>query len=285
MIRPLRESTLLFLSILLCFGCGPRNTETDERVAAKVGDLTLLAEDVESAITEDLSSEDSLIMAQSFVRNWVTQTLLLERAELNLSAEQLDVSEKLEEYRQSLLIYLYQKEYVRQQMDTAVTEVELLEYYEANKDNFKLKDNIARMLFVRLANNNKDVSKVMKWCRSDKEEDQEELNAYCQQHAIKFMLMEDRWSVFDDVIAEIPQDLYGSSNSLFRKSTVELSDTTGTYILSIKETKSRGEVAPMEFEASSIRGIILNKRKIDLVKSLEQQIFDEGLSKNHVRID
>ena len=285
MIRPLRESTLLFLSILFVFGCGPRNTETDERVAAKVGNNTLLAEDVESAIPEDLSFEDSLTMAQSFVRNWVTQNLLLEKAELNLSAEQLDVSEKLEEYRQSLLIYLYQKEYVRQQMDTAVSEVELQEYYDANKDNFKLKDNIARMLFVRLASSNKDVSKVMKWCRSDKEEDQVELNAYCQQHAIKFMLMEDRWSVFEEVIAEIPQDLYGSSNSLFRKGTVELSDTTGTYILSIKEIKSRNEVAPLEFEASSIRGIILNKRKIDLVKSLEQQIFDEGLSKNHVRID
>lgn len=285
MIRPLRESTLLFLSILLIYGCGPRNNETDERIAAKAGDKMLFAEEVESAIPEGLTANDSLIMAQSIVRNWVTQNLLLEKAELNLSAEQLDVSDKLEEYRQSLLIYLYQKEYVRQQMDTAVSDNELLEYYDANKENFKLKDNIARMLFVRLANSNKDVSKLMKWCRSDKEEDRQELNAYCQQHAIKFMLMEDRWSVFDEVIAEIPQNLYGSSNSLFRTGTIELSDTTGTYIFSIKEVKSKNEVAPLEFESSSIRGIILNKRKIDLVKSLEQQIFDEGLSKNHVRID
>lgn len=285
MIKPLSASILLFLSILFISGCGPRNTETDKRVAAKVGDKMLLAADVESAMPENLSAEDSLIMAQSFVRNWATQNLLLEKAELNLSGEQLDVSEKLEEYRQSLLIYLYQKEYVRQQMDTSVSEIELLEYYEANKENFKLKDNIARMLFVQLANSNKDVSKLIKWCRSDKEEDREELNAYCQQYAIKFMLMEDRWSVFDEVIAEIPKDLYGSPSSLFRKGTIELSDTTGTYILSIREVKPKNEVSPLEFEASSIRGIILNKRKIDLVKSLEQQIFDEGLSKNHVRID
>jgi hypothetical protein len=284
-IRPLRDSILFLLFILFIYGCGPRNTETNERIAARVGDNTLLANDVESSIPKNLASEDSLIMAQSFVRNWVTQNLLLEKAELNLSGDQLDVSEKLEEYRQSLLIYLYQKEYVRQQMDTAVSESELLEYYDANKENFKLKDNIARMLFVRLASNNKDVSKVMKWCRSDKEEDREELNAYCQQHAIKFILMEDRWNVFNEVISEVPQDLYSSSNSLFRTGTIELSDTTGTYILSIKEVKSKNEVAPLEFEASSIQGIILNKRKIDLVKSLEQQIFDEGLSKNHVRID
>ena len=170
-------------------------------------------------------------------------------------------------------------------MDTTVSDSVLLEYYDDNKENFKLKDNIARMLFVQLASNNKDVSKLMKWCRSDKEEDREELNAYCQQHAIKFMLMEDRWSVFDEVIAEIPKNLYGSANSLFRTGTIELSDTIGTYVLSIKEVKSKNEIAPMKFEASSIRGIILNKRKIDLVKSLEQQIFDEGLSKNHVRID
>ena len=285
MIRTLSASISLLLSILFIYGCGPLDTETKEKVAATVGNKMLLASDVESTVPESLSADDSLVIAQSFVRNWVTQNLLLEKAELNLSREQLDVSEKLEEYRQSLLIYLYQKEYVRQQMDTAVSDTELLEYYKANKDNFKLKHNIARMLFVRLAQSNKDISKLMKWCRSNNEEDREELNAYCQQHAIKFMLMEDQWSVFEEVIAEIPKNLYGSPNSLFRKGTIELSDTTGTYILSIKEVKPKNEVSPLEFEASSIQGIILNKRKIDLVKSLEQQIFDEGLSKNHVRID
>jgi protein subunit release factor A len=224
-------------------------------------------------------------MAQSYVRNWVTQHLLLEKAEVNLSAEQLDVSDKLEEYRQSLLIYQYQREYIRQQMDTTVTDTELAEYYEANKDNFKLKDNIARMLFVRLPNNSKDVKKVMKLCQSDKEEDREELNAFCQQHAIKFMLMDEKWNIFNDVMLEIPEGLAGQPNALFRTGTVEVSDSTGHYILSIKEIKARNEVAPLEFEAASIKGIILNKRKIDLVKSLEQQIFDEGLSKNHVQIN
>jgi hypothetical protein len=284
-IRTLSASILILLSILFIYGCGPLDTETKEKVAARVGNKILLASDVESSVPESLSPDDSLVIAQSFLRKWVTQNLLLEKAELNLSREQLDVSEKLEEYRESLLIYLYQKEYVRQQMDTAVSDTELLEYYAANKNNFKLKHNIARIIFVRLAQSNKDISKLMKWCRSNNEEDIEELNAYCQQHAIKFMLMEDQWSVFEEVIAEIPKNLYKSPNSLFRKGTIELSDTTGTYILSIKEVKSKNEVSPLEFEASSIRGIILNKRKIDLVRSLEQQIFDEGLSKNHVRID
>ncbi len=285
MIQRLKQSSLLFVSILILYGCGSGNTETEEQIAAQVGDKTLLALDVELAIPENLTGDDSLIMAQSFVRKWITQNLLLEKAELNLSSEQLDVTEKLEEYRQSLLIYLYQKEYVRQHMDTAVSNDELLAYYETNKDNFKLKDNIARILFVRLANNNKDVAKVMKWCRSEKEEDKAELNAYCQQHAIKFMLMENQWTVFDNVLNEIPVSLHGSANSLLRSGTFELSDTTGTYILSVKEVKLKNEVAPLEYETGSIKGIILNKRKIDLVKSLEQQIFDEGLRKNHVRID
>ena len=245
----------------------------------------LLVSAVEAAVPENLTEEDSIIMAQSFVRNWVTQHLLLEKAEVNLNAEQLDVTDKLEEYRQSLLIYQYQREYIRQQMDTTVSVAELAEYYEANKDNFKLRDNIARMLFVRLPSNSKDVNKVMKLCRSDKEEDREELNAFCQQHAIKFMLMDDKWNIFNDVVLEIPEGLASNPNSLFRTGTVELSDSTGHYILSIKETRSRSEVAPLEFESATIKGIILNKRKINLVKSLEQQIFDEGLSKNHVQIN
>lgn len=270
--------------ILFLVGCNLFNKQEEEDIAAHVGEHKLLLSEVEQAIPKNLTEQDSTNMAHNFIRNWATQYLLLEKAELNLTADQLNVSEKLEEYRRSLLIYLYQKEYIRQQMDTTVSTNEVSRYYEANKENFKLKYDIAQLLFVKLEPTNKDVQKVEDLCLSSKPEHRDELTSYCQQHAIKYILNDQEWTVLNEIIDEIPNNLYSNSTTLVGKGTTVLSDSTGHYILSIKDVIRKNNIAPLEFEELTIKGIILNKRKIDLVKTMERQIFDEGLKKNHVQI-
>ena len=91
--------------------------------------------------------------------------------------------------------------------------------------------------------------------------------------------------IYNEAIAELPADLQTQAQNNFRNGTVSLSDSTGHFILDIKDTRAAKSVAPVEFERASIRDIILNKRKLDLVKQLEQQIFDEGISKKHAQIN
>jgi hypothetical protein len=276
---------VLVVWVGLLMGCDLFLSEDAEPRAAEVDDKVLYVSEVVKMLPIGLSPEDSTTLYQSLVREWVSQNLLLKRAELNLAEDELNVDEKLESYRRSLLIYSYENQYIQQNLDTALTGTEITAYYEAHKENFKLKDNIAQLVFVQLPSNSKEVPRIEKLMRSDKEDDKQEFEDFCIQHAVRYQLNAKRWMVYNDAIAELPISLQTQAQNNFRTGIVTLSDSTGHYMLNIQETRDAKTVAPVEFEAASIRDIILNKRKLDLVKQLEQQIFDEGISKKHAQIN
>ena len=116
----LRRNNLDFLKIVKqsalagCFmffiGCSPFEVEADpsEHELAKVGVYTLYLSDVLENI--DLTSEkDSASMVKIYINNWVKSHVLLQKAETELYAEEKKFSKQLEEYRNSLLRYAYEK--------------------------------------------------------------------------------------------------------------------------------------------------------------------------------
>jgi hypothetical protein len=48
-------------------------------------------------------------MANSFIQSWIKQQVVLHKAETNLDEEKKDVEKKLEEYRNSLITYIYER--------------------------------------------------------------------------------------------------------------------------------------------------------------------------------
>ena len=59
---------------------------------AQVFESTLSRSEIIDFIPNGTSSEDSLLMAQNYIRNWVTQKLLLHKAIENLSKNRLKIT-------------------------------------------------------------------------------------------------------------------------------------------------------------------------------------------------
>ncbi len=270
--------------LLLAAGCGGFGSG-DERVAiARVKQHQLYTDELEDALPKDLANGDSALFADNFISQWATEMLLLDKAELNLSDGQKDVSAQLEEYRRSLIIYLYQKQLVSQQLDTTVTDSEIEAYYDNNKQNFELQDNIARAVFVKLEKDSKDVEKVKRLSRSEKQEKRDELAAYCEQQALAFHLNDQEWVPFSELLTLMPEISYLNLNYFSLYNFAQARDSTAHYLLNIKEIKYKNSVSPLEFEEQNIRNILLNQRKLELIRKLEKDIFEEAVSKNQFRI-
>ena len=94
--------------------------------------------------------EDSLSLARTYIDNWVRKQLLFQQARKNLSEDQMDFTDQLEEYKNSLMIYAYENALVQQKLDTLVTDEEIENYYSANQNNFPLKDNIVQVQYIKL---------------------------------------------------------------------------------------------------------------------------------------
>ena len=152
---------------------------------AQVFESTLSRSEIIDFIPNGTSSEDSLLMAQNYIRNWVTQKLLLHKAIENLSNEEMNIQKQVEDYRTSLLIYQYKQKLIAQRLMDEISEEDIETYYNKNEKNFILPTPIIKAVFFILPKNAPNLKEVKKWFKSDKANDQESLEDYCLTHAKK----------------------------------------------------------------------------------------------------
>ena len=282
----MRSITALQILTLLLFvaGCDVFKKQENRPVIAKVKDHELYLDELVSALPNGIHSEDSISFANSFIKTWATEMLLLDKASLNLPIEDKDVSAQLEEYRRSLIIYKYETQFIGQRLDTTFSASQIEDYYNNNKKNFELQDNIVRAIFVKLDKNSKDLEKVKKLCRSEKEEDRLELEEFCVQHAMSFHLNDNQWIPLGELLGQLPKTSYLNVNYFSTYNFAHVQDSTAHYLVEVKDVKYKNSVSPLEFEKQNIRNILLNQRKLELIQKLEKDIFEEAVSKNQFEI-
>ena len=272
----MKYSVLIVLALSL-FSCGLFETNNPELAVARVGEKYLFSSELEGLVPENSSEEDSLLIINSYINNWVKENLILVKAELNLSEDKMDFEKQLEDYRRTLVIYTYEKELVRERLDTIISQGEIAMYYENNKQNFELKDDITKVRYVKVRKNAPQLKKVRKYYRSDKEKDIEELKEYCHQYAEKFHLKDDEWILFDELIKEVPIKANDRQEFLKHIDHVELEDSLSVYFVLLKDYKLKNDISPLAFETENIENIIINKRKLELITKIKNDLFEEAL--------
>lgn len=251
---------------------------------ARAYDQYLYAEELRSVIPSGASKEDSMQLATNYINNWIKQHLLVSKAELNLPEEKKDVQKQLDDYRNSLILFLYQEELVKQRLDTAVRQPEMEAYYEANKQNFALKENIMRAVYVKLDNQNKSVNKIRKWLKDDDADSKNKLNEYCSTQALQFSIDEQKWYKPEELAKETGIEQSKIEQMARNTNIYELYDNDGYFIVKTMEYQLKDDISPLSFEQQNIRNIILNKRKLQLIEQLEKDVMNEGATKKNFEI-
>ncbi len=267
---------------LLLLGCNTK--ESEDVLVASVGEKELYISDVAAFIPNELPKEDSAVMAEDYIRNWVKKELVLKKAEENLAEKNKDVTKELEEYRQSLITYKYKKELVRQKMDTVVTEEQVQNYYNENHESFLLRNNIVKAIFMKIPNEFADPERLKMYCGDHSEESINELKDFCIRYAKVFDMFNDEWVNFDIVINNIPQNIDNQGRFLNRNNIIEETDSTYYYLACINDYRLVGQPAPIDHVSKNIKNVILNTRKIEFLKKTEEDIYQEGIRAKKFKI-
>jgi len=283
MLHNLLKYLFVMLHVVILFGCGNKTASNGEAVA-RVGTSKLYHKDVSSVIPDNLRREDSILMADDYIRKWIKQELLLRKAEENLSEAEKDVSKQLEEYRKSLILYRYKNELMKQRMDTTVSEAQILDYYTENPEKFMLNKNIVKAIFIKIPNEFAKPEELKVMCNDTSTEGIIELRDYCVQYAKVFDIFVDRWVGFQTIANYIPRTIENQEQFLKDNQLIERTDSDYYYLVSILDYKLRDEQAPIEYVNDKIKNLILNRRKIDFLKQLENNVYTEGIEKNKFEI-
>jgi hypothetical protein len=229
------------------------------------------------------NAKDSISISRKYIDNWILQQLILEKAETNLPAGQKDFTKQLENYRNSLIIYQYETSLIKQNLDTVITDQEIDNYYEKNKQNFELKNNIIKVNFVIIQRNNSVTFPVKTYLNSFDPDDKDRLAEYCKKSAVNYYL-EDQWMLFNELLNVIPINTYNEKMFLENNRYIELQDSSYKYFVRFFDFKIKESTSPLSFEKENIRNIIINKRKLEIIEKMHHKIFDDAIKNGDFKI-
>jgi len=267
-------SLLLLLAIAIV--CCGRKTSEKKIPVAKVLDKYLYLSDIQRIFPQKVTKDDSIALAQSYITTWIKTQLVVNKAELNLTAEQLDINQQIEAYRSSLLIYKYEDQMIKEKLDTAVNDEELETYFNQNTASFVLDYNVVKALYIKVRKAAPDIANLRKWYKSDEHDDIKKLDSYCHNYADKYDYFKDNWVNFDIVQREIPKQILNEDEFLKDNQYIEQEDKDYYYFVYIKEHNSKGAIPPFMVVKSQIKDIILSKRKIKFLSDLENKIYNDA---------
>lgn len=251
-----------------------KNATNDSNLVARVGNTYLYKTDIANLVDENMSPEDSTQLVNNYLNNWIKKELFIREALGNNRIDQTEIQRKVEAYRYTLISYEYQRLKVEEQLNKEVSDEEIFQYYEDNIENFQLRQNILRGRYLKISQRAPKKADIRRWMKSDRNDDLEKLKSYGFQFASDYSLQDSTWINFDDLIKNSPfSTLENKVQFLRRNRYVEESDSLYLYLLRVHEYKISEQVSPLEYVKKDIQNIIINKRKVDIAKSLENQVY------------
>jgi hypothetical protein len=267
--------------LLALFGC--QESSIKDPVIAKVGDNYLTYAELMASIPNDLTAEDSTELATNLIQTWINRELMYNQAQFNLQGVEMDIEDRVEQYRKELYIFAYEKEQVGQKLDTVITEKEIVRFYDENQDIFQLNDYILKVRYVKLMLNSPNLEKVEEWVQSEDEEDLNDLTEYCHKYAVKYY-NDTNWVFFNELLRELPIEVYNKESFLRSDNIVQFTDPEHVYLLSIRDLQSKNTLSPLDLEKERIKSLILNKRKLELLSKIRRKLYTDAVARGNVTI-
>jgi hypothetical protein len=261
-----------------------QNDENRQPVA-RVHNAFLYKDELSGIVPVSTSKDDSIARVEAYIESWIRKQLLIQEATRKININEAEVERKILDYRYSIIAYEYQSYYVKQNLDTVVLEPEIASYYKNNIDNFILKQNIIRATFIKVPKNAPNSKKIKNWIFSNDESDKTELKSYCLSFSVAYHISDSTWMIFDELVRNSPLvEIPNKVQFLKTNPYYEVEDQNFLYFLKVDEYRISDNVSPLEFVRDEIKNIILNKRKVELAKKLEDDVYNDALDSKEFEI-
>ncbi|NRD21410.1 peptidyl-prolyl cis-trans isomerase [Winogradskyella eckloniae] len=265
--------------------CNFFKNSDDLEPIARVNESYLYKSDIKTVVPEGASKEDSTLLVNAYINKWARQLLLMDGALVNLSEEKQNGFSKLvEQYKIDLFTKAYLEGLVIKNIDTVVQANESQLFYEANKESFKLNDNLIQFRYISLPLNPVDLDTIKNRFKRFKPKDKRYLDSISVQFK-SYALNDSLWVKLNHVAEKIPIINESNKNQLLKKSNyLQLKDSINLYLMQVNDVRLQNDYAPLDYVNSSIKKIVINKRKLELIKQLENDITKDAIKNNQFQI-
>ena len=123
-----------------------------------------------------------------------------------------------------------------------------------------------------------------KFFTKDKKEDLDSLRSR-ELQLISYNLNDSIWIRLDDVMNKVKGFEQTEKTKILKKNSFfEKKDSIGVYLVAVKGVLGRGEIAPMSYVLPTVKQMILHKRKLELLKKIEETLIEDAISNKEFEI-
>ena len=263
-------------------GCGQEHNHKGKTPLVEVSGEFLYKEDLQAALPLNISKDDSVLFAEHYIRNWIEDALLFDKAEGNIPDND-KISKLVENYRRALIMHTYQEELVNQKLANDISEEEINAYYEKNKELFRLDNPLVKGLFITVPLSSPDLGNVRVWYRKNNQDVIEKLEKYSLRNAVSYDYFYDRWTSVPDVAAKIPLKVLDTdANYLDKNRNVEVKDTAFCYFLHIEDFLGKDKQKPLDFARDEIKEILINLKRVEFINKVKEDLYQRASDRNKI---
>jgi hypothetical protein len=273
---------IIILSSII-YSCNKRNNDT---LLAEACGKKLYLSDLSDIFTLNDIDTDSIGAISTYTSAWVRRQLITKKAEELLDEKQKNLRAAIEDYRSSLLIYRLEHDYILKNMDTLVSQNEIENMYSENKELFKTQSTLIRATYIKIQTETPETENIKKMCREQAGTNMKKIEELCMMYADKYDNFNGKWLEIQELLRLLPPNTNQDDfeNILTADRFYETKDASYSYFVKRQSLLPKGSVSPLEKESGNIRTIILNKRKRELLSTLEEEIYNAGISNNDATI-
>ena len=275
----------IFLLSTVVVSCDYFRAPKKPKAIARVGESYLFQDDIVDLVPNGTSKKDSIAIVKSFIDRWATQKLLFEAAQRNIGKDKVsEFSALIDQYKVDLYTKDYIESLVIRQIDTVVTEVQIEEYYAKNKQYFKNSSELVKLRYINLVKENPKFAKIKSKFSSFTKKDRKELEQLAVQFK-SYAFNDSIWVDINQVYEKIPfinlenKQKYISSGMNF-----QYPDSTTVWLVKVNNVLPKDSPTPLEFLKPTIKQIIINNRKLDLINTIEKEITNDAIKDNKYEI-
>ena len=279
--------TRFLFTLVICLallGCDFLEPKRSKEAVARVNETYLHQEDIQALIAENTTKQDSISIVANYIQRWATQQLLIDQASINLPQQQIDdYQDMVEEYRNDLFAEAYKGAIVSKLLDSTITQEEYSLFYQQNKENFTLKEEIYKLRYIHLDASFPSISETKQKLRRFNTKDV----AALQDSSLEYKganFNDSVWVKKETLLRQLPVIRNKESKVLKKATFSQLEDSLGVYLLKIENVLSPNQTAPLQYIKPIIKEIILNKRTLGLVKELEKDITKDAVKNKNFEV-
>lgn len=278
----MRKTGLLLISLLFCVSCTDKHDHKGQTPLVEVDGNFLYKEDLQAVFPAGLSKDDSLLFAEHYIRSWVEDVLLFNQAQSNIP-DNGEIDKLVANYRKALIMHTYQQELISQKLSGEIPEQEIADYYEKNKELFKLDRPLMKGLFIKVPLTAPQLGNVRKWYKTETQDAVEHLEKYSLQNAVKYEYFYDKWVPMADVLDLIPLKVPEVEDYVNKNRHIELKDTAFHYFLNVSDFRTVGQQEPYEFARPKVKDMVLNLKQVEFMRAVKDDLYQQAVKRDKIK--